>query len=387
MFKAYLEQVLKDINNLQVDWLQVLESWAPPVVFTLLAIGLGLLVHWGLFGLVKRIARRTTKTLDDQIVRMLRGPTRMLVVLALVEPTRKLNMWPEPGQDMVSSVLSTGWIAALAWLAVKVSRMMEEILKRRYDIEAEDNREARAVRTQMRVLQRILAVVFAMCALAFGLMQFEGMRTLGTSLLASAGVAGVVIGLAAQKTFASVIAGIQVAFTQPFKLEDVVIVEGEWGRIEEITFTYVVVRIWDQRRLVVPLTYFLENPFQNWTMTTADILGTVFVECDYTMNVEAVREELKRICVEDAGNLWDGRVCGLQVTDATGGRLTLRALVSASNASKAWDLRCMVREKLVAYVQQQHATALPQTRWSAAKEGSPHDEPLELPDESPGEPS
>lgn len=362
MFKAYMEQLRRDLAQVQVDWLQLLHDWLPPLMMTGLAVLLGLVLHRVVFTLLVRLAKRTTRNVDDQILNLLRGPLRMLLVLFMLEPARRLSLWPQDGRAAMEGILNFAWVVALAWLAVKLSRVVEEVLRRRYSTEMEDNREARAVRTQVHVLQRVLAVGVALCALALGLMQFESMRALGTSLLASAGVAGVVVGLAAQKTFASVIAGVQVAFTQPFKLDDVVIVEGEWGRIEEITFTYVVVRIWDQRRLVVPLTYFLETPFQNWTMTTADIMGTVFVECDYTVRVEAVRQELKRICLEDAGPLWDGKVCGLQVTDAQNGRLTLRALVSAGNASKAWDLRCLVREKLVEFLQRQYPQALPRLR-------------------------
>jgi small-conductance mechanosensitive channel len=185
-------------------------------------------------------------------------------------------------------------------------------------------------------------------------------RQLGTAMIASAGVAGIVIGFAAQKSLGTLLAGFQIAMTQPIRIDDVVIVEGEWGKIEEITLTYVVVKIWDLRRLVVPITYFIEKPFQNWTRTSADILGTVFLHVDYGVPVGAVREELTRILA--ASPNWDHKVNVLQVTDAKERTLELRALASSSDASKSWDLRCEMREKLVAFIQDQYPESLPRLR-------------------------
>jgi small-conductance mechanosensitive channel len=192
------------------------------------------------------------------------------------------------------------------------------------------------------------------------LMTFPAIRRFGASLLASAGVAGLIVGLAARETISSLLAGIQVALTEPIRLDDVVIVEGEWGRIEEIRMTYVVVRIWDERRLVVPLSYFIEKPFQNWTRKTANILGTVFLYVDYAVPVDEVREQLHRI-LKDSG-LWDGKVWNLQVTDATERTMQLRALMSAPDSSTAWDLRCDVREKLIEFLQREYPGSLPVTR-------------------------
>jgi small-conductance mechanosensitive channel len=192
------------------------------------------------------------------------------------------------------------------------------------------------------------------------LMVFQPVRQLGTAMIASAGVAGIVIGFAAQKSLGTLLAGFQIAMTQPIRIDDVVIVEGGWGKIEEITLTYVVVRIWDLRRLVVPITYFIEKPFQNWTRTSADILGTVMLQVDYTIPVDAVRQELTRI-LEESPN-WDRKVNGLQVTEAKEKTLELRALMSSSDASKSWDLRCEVREKLVAFIQEHYPASLPLVR-------------------------
>jgi small-conductance mechanosensitive channel len=195
-------------------------------------------------------------------------------------------------------------------------------------------------------------------------MTFPNVRQIGASMLASAGIAGLVAGIAARSTFASLIAGLQVALTQPIRLEDSVVVEGEWGWIEEIGTTYVVVRLWDLRRLIVPLTYFIEKPFQNWTRTTSDLLGTAMIYADYTVPVEEVRGELNRILNETP--LWDRRAWGLQVTDLTDSTIQMRALMSASNASRAFDLRCYVRERLVHFLQEKYPQCLPTKRTKLA---------------------
>jgi len=191
-------------------------------------------------------------------------------------------------------------------------------------------------------------------------MTFEKVRQLGTAILASAGIIGIILGFATQKTISTVLAGLQIAITQPIRVDDVVIIENEWGRIEEISLTYVVVRVWDLRRLVVPITYFIEKPFQNWTRVSADILGTVFIYADYTLPVQRLREELHSIL--RASDLWDGRAWGLQVTGTTERAIELRALMSAQDASSAWDLRCNVREKLLEFIQRNYPESLPRLR-------------------------
>jgi len=192
------------------------------------------------------------------------------------------------------------------------------------------------------------------------LMSFETVRRLGTGLLTSAGIASVIVGFAAQRSISNLLAGFQIAFTQPIRLDDVLVVEGEFGRVEEITFTYVVLTIWDERRLVLPLNYFIEKPFYNWTRTTAQLTGTVFLHADYTVPVEALRAELRRLL--ETHPLWDQRVCVLQVTDSKETTVELRALVSAANAGDLWALRCAVREQLVAYLQAHYPQSLPRTR-------------------------
>ncbi|WP_285905389.1 mechanosensitive ion channel family protein [Pseudodesulfovibrio pelocollis] len=281
-----------------------------------------------------------------------------LAVASALIPTGGL----EPGAaSLALSLLGGAWVMLAAWAMTLVCRALTVLVDWKYDVSVADNLGARQVHTKVKVLQRIVVVLIWFGALAGVLMQFERFRLLGGTLLASAGVLSIVLGLSAQKTFGSIIAGIQIALTHPINLDDVVIVEGEWGRIEEVTFTYVVVRIWDMRRLVVPITYFLETPFQNWTRKSAEILGPVFLHVDYATPLAPLRDELLRLC-QGAGELWNGKTCLLQVTEAGPQTMTVRALVSASDASRAWDLRCLVREGLVAFLQANHPGCLPRHR-------------------------
>jgi small-conductance mechanosensitive channel len=253
-------------------------------------------------------------------------------------------------------------IAVVAFIMFEVVNMAAAFVLSRYRLDVADNLQARSIYTQVVVLKKVAFSIIVILALASMLMVFDSVRLFGESILASAGVAGIVLGFAAQRSLAMLLAGFQIALTQPIRLDDVVIVEKEWGRIEEITLTYVVVRIWDLRRLVLPITYFIEQPFQNWTRTSADILGAVFLYVDYTVPVDALRDELTRIL--KASHLWDGKVNVLQVTDAKEHTLELRALASAADASLAWDLRCEIRERLVAFIQQNYPESLPKVRAS-----------------------
>jgi small-conductance mechanosensitive channel len=213
------------------------------------------------------------------------------------------------------------------------------------------------------VLSRIAMGGVLVAGMSFALMTFPGARQLGASLLASAGVAGLVAGIAARPVFGNLIAGLQIALSQPFRIDDVLIVEGEWGRVEEITGTYVVLRLWDERRLIIPLQWFVEKPFQNWTRTSAQILGSVFLWVDYTLPLEPLRREAQRLC--EASPDWDHRLCTLQVTEATERGMQLRVLVSSESSGQNWDLRCTLREALLDFIQREHPQALPRVRADA----------------------
>jgi small-conductance mechanosensitive channel len=251
-------------------------------------------------------------------------------------------------------------IGTLAWLLVTLLSAAEEAVLSRFSVDERDNLRARKVHTQMRVIRRILVVVVIIIAIAAILMNYESFRQIGTGILASAGLAGLILGLAAQRTLANLLAGFQIAITQPIRIDDVVIVEGEWGRIEEITLTYVVIRIWDLRRLVVPISWFIEKPFQNWTRVSADILGTVHLHLDYTVPVDEIRKELDRILEESEH--WDGKVNRIHVTGASDRTMEVRALMSAADSGAAWDLRTEVREKLVRFLRERYPESLPRLR-------------------------
>ncbi|MGB5420612.1 MAG: mechanosensitive ion channel domain-containing protein [Desulfobacterales bacterium] len=267
--------------------------------------------------------------------------------------------------DIFNHILSIGFIITLSWLLIRLIKVGEDYIGSHYIINIPDNLHARKVHTQMRVIEKILIVVVLIISFSTFLMTFEKMRQFGTSLLASAGIFGIVLGFAAQKSIATLFAGLQIAITQPLRIDDVVIVENEWGWIEEINLTYIVVRIWDLRRLIVPPSYFIDKPFQNWTRTSASILGTVFIYADYKAPIQSIRNELKRIL--DSTDLWDKKVCNLQITNASSQTIEIRALMSASTSPIAWDLRCLVREKLIVFLQENYPESLPRYRIELGK--------------------
>jgi len=251
-------------------------------------------------------------------------------------------------------------IAGTCWLAIKAIQAFADGIVARHPADVEDNLAARRIATQARVLARTAMTGVVMAGVALMLMTFPGARQVGASLLASAGVVGIVAGIAARPVFSNMIAGLQIALAQPIRIDDVLIIEGEWGRVEEITSTYVVLRIWDERRLIIPLQWFIEHPFQNWTRTSSEILGTVFLYADYRLPLDPLRTELQRVL--DAAPEWDKRVNVLQLTDVTERTIQIRVLVSARSSGLAFDLRCRVREALVTFIQREYPDCLPQVR-------------------------
>ncbi len=335
------------------DWEKLALLWGSAVL-------VGLLGHYFIYGLLQGLFERTRSVVDNSFVKNCYRPLQWMFILIAVRLLAKLVVFQTQLPEFVNHVFSLVLIGLVCWLLIKTTYVLEDYVLNRFDIAEKDNLKARKIHTQFRVIKRIVIAVVAILALATSLMTFEKVRQLGTTILASAGVIGIVVGMAAQRTIATFIAGLQIAITQPIRVDDVVIVEGEWGRIEEITLTYVVVKIWDLRRLVVPVTYFIEKPFQNWTRVTADILGTVFIYVDHTVSVESIREELNRILKNS--ERWDGKVCVLQVTNTSERTVELRALMSAVDASTAWSLRCEVREKLIDFIKKNYPEALPKLR-------------------------
>ncbi len=329
-------------------------------VVLVIAVLAALALHWASYAVGGRFAGRSRSVVDDSLIRHTRKPTRIVFPLLAIFVVLPALPIPPNLLDPARHILALAMIATLGWAAVALTEIVTDVAAERYPLDVPDNLGARRIRTQLQLLRRVTVIVVAVVALSLMLMTFPGIRQLGVSLFASAGIAGLVLGMAARPTISNLLSGIQVALTEPIRLDDVVIVEGEWGRIEEIGTTYVVVRIWDLRRLIVPLTYFIEKPFQNWTRVTADLLGTVYLYTDYTVPVESVRQKLHSV-LESSG-LWDGKVWGLQVTDTTERTMQLRALMSAPDSSAAWDLRCHVRERLIEFLQSEHPGSLPRAR-------------------------
>ncbi len=305
-------------------------------------------------------AAATPGRMDDLLVPLLARSLRAMAPVVGVIFALPLLGLPRRFAGVLAKGSSILLIVAVALVLCQVVNVAQKAVLAEYDMAAADNLKARKIHTQVRVISRTLYVVIALFASASVLMLFKEVRRFGASILASAGVVGIIVGFAAQKTIANLFAGFQLAMTQPIRLDDVVIVEGEWGRIEEINLTYVVVHIWDDRRLVVPLSHFIEKPFQNWTRTSAGLLGSVFVWADYSLPLEDVRRALKEII--EPHPLWDKRFWNLQVTDASERSMQLRVLATSEDSSKSWDLRCDIREKLIAYVQKHHPESLPRLR-------------------------
>lgn len=304
-----------------------------------------------------------------------KGPLRLaLIVLALSLVVRVAPIG-ERAATVFGNILNVAFIALLGWTALIAAQIGSQVYLRRFSLDAEDNLLARKHVTQVGILKRAADTLIVIMTVAAAMMSFEEVRQYGVSLFASAGVAGLAIGIAARPLLANLIAGVQIAVAQPIRLDDVVFLEGEYGTIEEITTTYVVIKLWDWRRMVVPLSYFIEKPFQNWTRETSALIGSVFLYVDYTVPVEKLREKLMEVA--RASPLWDGRVVVLQVSDATKDHtVELRALLSARSAPAAWDLRCEVREKLIAYLQEEYPGALPRQRQEFVSRNEPVQAPL-----------
>ncbi len=323
------------------------------------AIVVTLVANAILFAIIRRLSRRG-KPFYVSVAKHCYAPMRLLLPAIAVEAILPLLKLTGDEARVLGHVISLGLIGGVGWLSVSAVAVATDAILAHYRVDAKDNLTARKIHTQLSMFKRALNIVVGVLTFSVMIMTFSWARDFGTSLLASAGIAGLVVGMAARSTLTNLIAGIQIALTEPIRIEDVVIVNGEWGWIEEILTTYVVVRIWDLRRLVVPISYFIEHPFQNWTRVTANLLGYAYLYVDYTAPIDAIREELHRIL--EASPRWDRQVWNLQVTNTSEHAIELRALMGAADSGTAWDLRCEVREKLVAFVQKNYPQSLPKTR-------------------------
>ena len=300
-------------------------------------------------------------SLFDIIVRRLGKRILIFVILILLNFFLPLADLSEKYHYVVDKTLDILMTLSFAGILIALVKVGQDYVYHRYDLSKSDNLKERKIRTQLQFLKKLIVTLIVIVTICVILLSFENLRKLGTGLLTGVGVGGIIIGFAAQRSIANLLAGFQIAFTQPLRIDDALIVEGEWGRVEEITLTYVVLNIWDQRRLILPINYFIEKPFQNWTRRNSSIIGSVFFWVDYSLPLEPLREELRRLC-QELPELWDGRVIVLQVTDASEKSLQLRVLVSSQDSSRNWDLRCHLRESLIGFIQRQYPQCLPQLR-------------------------
>jgi small-conductance mechanosensitive channel len=329
------------------------------------------LVHYILFRVLHR-KEAISHPLGWGLQQHLGKPARaifLLTCLLMVLPF--IPVLPDNIDAMLRQALIMLMVVALGWFAIGCIYVLQAIMLRRYDLAAENNFQARRVHTQFQLFRRILITFVVIIDIGALLWTFNDPRIwhYGSGLLASAGIASLIVATAAKATAANFFAGLQIAVTEPIRIDDVVVVQGEWGRVEEINSAYVIVKIWDLRRLVVPLNYFIENSFQNWTRHSSDIMGTAFLYVDYSVPVEDLRRQLEAIV--HPSPLWDNRVCGLQVTNLTDRSMELRCLVSSRNSSENFDLRCLVREKMTAWIQQNYPDAFPTTRFTAKSDLTP----------------
>jgi small-conductance mechanosensitive channel len=318
------------------------------------------LVHTMAYAVAGRMVDGHGRVVAQSLVRRTRGPTRLLLPTVAVDGATAAVHLPTGVTAGLERGLGVLIVLAVAFLVVRLTFVVDDVVLSHYRLDNPDNLKARQVHTQVQVFRRVTAVVVAVLAVAVALLSFPAVRAAGAGLLASAGVIGIVAGVAAKPTATNIVAGLQIAISQPIRVDDVVVVEGHWGRVEQIALTYVVVRVWDLRRLVLPISYFIEHPFENWTKQTADIVGWVHLEVDYTAPVDAIRQELHRVLT--ASSDWDGTTWSLQVTSLGTETMQLRAIMSARDSSAAWNLECEVRERLVEFLQTKHPDALPRLR-------------------------
>jgi small-conductance mechanosensitive channel len=328
------------------------------MIATLGAALLGFLVYEVGVTVVQRALR--PRPLATTVVRRLRTPGWIFLTAAIIGSALGASPLGDDARTRSERAAALVMIASVAWLVVRLVTVLIDEAEQRLRTDAPDNLRARTMQTQLTILRRVVTVSIVIIAAASMLWTFNEVRALGASILASAGILGIVVGIGARPTIGNLFAGIQIAFSAPIRLDDVVVVDGEWGRVEEITLVHVVVRTWDERRLMLPCVYFLENTFQNWTRRTSQILAPVELHLDHCVDVDGIRDEVERILADEP--LWDGRTSVVQLTATESRTVTVRVLLSAASASNAWDLRCAVRERLLRYLRDHQPDALPRLR-------------------------
>ncbi|WP_028280302.1 mechanosensitive ion channel domain-containing protein [Arthrobacter sp. H5] len=337
-----------------------------PLVAVAGAVVAAVVLAW----IIRRVAARTLRKVPQvqAVTSRARGPLIAVLSIAGTRVALAMTAPDTPWFPVVDYILVLGMIGSLAWLLAVLLVIVEALVLRKYSAETKDHRRRLRLKTQIMLARRVGVAVIITLALASVLLTIDEVRALGAGILASAGLISIVAGLAVQSTLSNVFAGVQLAFTDAIRVEDVVLVEEQMGTIEEITLTYVVVQIWDERRLILPSTYFTSTPFENWTRSRSELLGTIDLDLDWRVPIEQMRSHLQLIL--DRSDLWDRRTGTLQITQATDGLVRARVLVSAADSGALWDLQCLVREEMVGFIQTRFPDALPRQRWEAVAPSS-----------------
>lgn len=332
------------------------ESWITYLVIISASILLGLALRWVIFTFLKLGNQRKPTVLKEQLLKHLKTPAKFLLPILFIYGSisylEVTSFWHKIIEGFI--------IINFSWIVIASLNAIEEIVKQKFSVDNNHKAKDRKVITQLRFIKNISIIIIITLAIAAILWNIPAVRKLGTTILTSAGVIGIIVGVAAQKSIANLITGFQIAFTQPIKIDDEVVIEGEFGVVEDITLTYVVVKIWDKRRLVLPLSYFNDKPFVNWTFNSTDLIGSVFLYVDYTFPVKVLRTKLLEILKENP--LWDKKKANLLVTNTDTRSMELRATFSAKNASDVWNMRCEIREQLIGFIQEKHPASLPKLR-------------------------
>lgn len=352
------EQITKLLQRLTIPF------WAWNLIILGVSLLLGLLINFILSLLIRKKAKENQELSEysffQSLLKRLGLPLNIFLPLFLFNVLLPAMRMPPVLMHKISKGIEILLIVSIAWILIRCIKVAQDYVLFRYDIKKTDNLRERKIRTQLQFIRRMLVGLIITLTIAGILLSFSSLRKVGTGLLTGVGLSGIIIGFAAQRSIGNLLAGFQIAFTQPIRIDDVIVAEGEWGTVEEITLTYVVLKLWDERRLVLPINYFIEKPFQNWTRTNSELLGTVILFTDYNMPIAPVRAELTRLL---AGNkYWDGRVDILHVTEATKNTIEIRALVSAGNSNDIFELRCYVRENLIKFINDNFGGSLPKNR-------------------------
>lgn len=337
-----------------------LPEWAITLILCAIIAAATLMFKWIVTIILKKTSNATDYSLLVSVLKHLSRPLNFLLPLFFINAFLPYFDIQKTRLLLFERIIDILLVIAFSYLLIKTVRVFEDFVYNSYKLDKSDNLKERKIRTQLQFVRKVVVSLVVIVAVSIILLSFDSVRKIGAGLLTGVGIGGIIIGFAAQKSLSNFLAGLQIAFTQPIRIDDVLVVEGEWGRVEEITMTYVVLNIWDQRRLILPINYFIEKPFQNWTRNTSEILGTAFLYVDPTFSVDLLRAELERLLA--ISQLWDKRVGILQVTDIKETVVELRALVSARNSSEAFDLRCYVREELLKFIKANAENGLPKTR-------------------------